>query len=298
MDDRPLIGTGLVALAGVVSLVGSFSPVWSELNSSTWRQHYEPIWLAEAAIMIGAACCAYWSPRIATALLLPAIVSRIISVGQFQTPKSGFTGHATGFYEADVWSLGLAVLGFLALVLVASPFWGLTRSGLVLTGILLLVAVVWSVAVAMPWSHQVLHALGGRRWKQTGTSTLQDDCCWVTSSAFSRGEKITTWVQMVGLPVVVVITGLRAGRTVRGLGWIAAGLVMTVIGVIGLLGLGSVPTHNPTYTETLSILPGIAIAIAAGALIMIVGSVLALWGTAGRTPSEADAAGGGHVPRY
>ena len=137
----PLIfGLAMVAIAAVLWVVGSFSPNWSGLSSHEWRHSFELIWMTESAIVIAAACCAYWSPRCATALLLPAIVFRIVSLGQFYVPESSFSGHATATTYASIAGLILAVLGFILLALVARPFWGLTRSSLVATMIVFVVA--------------------------------------------------------------------------------------------------------------------------------------------------------------
>ncbi len=272
-----LLGLSLVGAAGISSLFASTSSVWTGVGPSDWHKNYEVLWLTESLIIIVAALCAYWAPRATVALLLPVIASRAIGVGQFVAPKSGFVGHGKGHYTLGVLSLLLAASGFIVLLFDVNQSWRLTRRGLVLTAIVFVVAVTWSVGVAMPWGHFVYHALGGGTWNSNGRSTIAHDCCWVSSPQFTLGERLTIWFQIASMPVVVVISGLWARFTSVGLGWLSCGLVMLSVAATGLFGLGSIATHNSTFTEIESVLPGNIIALAAGALVALIGVVVSLW---------------------
>lgn len=279
----------VASTAAILWLVGSLSPNWSDVSLHSWRQNYELIWVAESAIVIAAAICSYWSPRCATALLLPAIVFRAISLSQFYVPKNGFSGHATGYMTVSWIGLGAAVLGFIMLTAYAKPFWGLTRSSLIVTMALFVVAIGWSVAAALPWVHNYLRAPPGHTWKSNGQQVLEYNCCLITSTSLTLGAKITTWAQVLAAPLLVFIAGLRAGKTVQGLGWIAAGVVMTAVGLSILQTLGPIPPPPQLAGSfgTASILPAGVCVIVGGAIVLLVGVANALWTVASRVTADA-----------
>ena len=279
-------GVAVIAVAGVLWLVSSLSSNLSGVSSHDWARDFELIWVFESAVVIAAACCSYWSPRSATALLLPAIVFRIISLGQFYVPKSGYSGHATAFTLLSLIGLILASLGFILLALVARPFWALTRSSLIVTMVVFVVAIGWSVAAALPGVHDYLRAPAGRHWKANGLSVFEYNCCAVTSVSLTLGQKITTWAQVVAAPLLVLVSGLRAGKTVQGVGWISAGGVMAAIGLSILPGLGPFSPYNLGEYATEWILPAGVFVIVGGAIVFLIGVTTAFWTSAGRIPAS------------
>jgi hypothetical protein len=281
-----IFGVAMVAAAGVLWLIGSLSSNWSGVSPHDWGQSYELTWVIESVVVIAAACCAYWSPRCATGLLLPAIVFQIINLAQFYLPKSGFSGHATTFTRDSWIGLGIALLGFILLALVARPFWGLTRSSLVLTMVVFVVAIGWSVAWALPEVHYYVRGPAGWHFYANGRQVLESNCCAITSASYTLGQKITTWAQIVAAPLLVFVSGLRAGKTVQGLGWISAGGIMTAIGLSILQGLGPFAYRNARFFATISILPAGVFVIVGGAIVFLVGITTALWTAAGRIPAS------------
>ncbi len=281
-----IVGVVTIAVAGVLWLVGSLSSDWSGVSSHSWGQDFELIWVIESVVVVAAACCSYWSPRCATALLLPAIVFRIISVGQFYVPRNGFPGHATAFATISLIGLILAVVGFILLALIVKPFWGLTRSSLILTMVLFVVAIGWAVAASLPWVHYYLRAPANKTWKVNGQRVFEYSCCIITSASFTVGQKITLWAQAVAAPLLIFVSGLRAGKTMQGLGWISAGGIMTAVGLSILQGLGPYTPYNVGEYATAWVLPAGIFVIVGGVIVLLVGITTSLWTLAGRIPAS------------
>jgi hypothetical protein len=182
--------------------------------------------------------------------------------------------------------LVLAVPGFILLGSVARPFWGLTQGGLIVTMVLFVVAIGWSVAQALPVVHYYLRAPSGQHWNANGQPILEYDCCNITSAAFTLGQKITNWAQVVAAPLLVFISGLRAGYAVRGFGWMSAGAVMTAVGLSIIQSLGSIPLPSSEF-GTISILPAGVFVIVGGAIVVLVGVGSALWTLASRASANS-----------
>jgi hypothetical protein len=105
-------------------------------------------------------------------------------------PRETVSG-SPDFYTWLSWvGLGQAVLGFILLVPFARPFWALTRSSLLITMAVLVVAIGWSVAAALPWAHYYARAPAGQTWKDDGQPVIEFNCCAVTSATYTLGQKI------------------------------------------------------------------------------------------------------------
>jgi hypothetical protein len=276
---RNIIATTLICSSAALSILGSFFPAWSSIPSSSWWQDFALIWFAEALLIAIAGIASIRSLNVAVAILIPAVTAKIISLGQFYVPHSGFNGHLNNVFLLDATGFFLAVAGLVVALIPTRDSWALTREGLVVAAVYFLLAVIWSIGVAMPWDQVTFRALNGTSWTVAGKPVYirVSQCCWVTDPSYTSGQQIVYWFQLILFPLVVLLTCLRTSRTVRAIGILSAGIVMASVAFSGLFGLGSVPSGVANVSENDALITGNIIAIAASVVILISASVLALW---------------------
>ena len=67
------------------------------------------IWIAEAVLIAVAGAVGFRSMNVAVAILIPVVLAKVVSLGQFYVPHSGFTGHLNNIFILDVIGFLLAV---------------------------------------------------------------------------------------------------------------------------------------------------------------------------------------------
>jgi hypothetical protein len=223
--------SAVLVASGILWLLASLFPAWSGLDRWEWTHDFLPIWIPETTLIIVAGVIGFWSPAMSTALAVPAIVFRAISIFQFVVPSSGFQSSPRFSFWLDLIGWIVALVSAAFLLNYAKPIWRVDHVALLVGLVVLLITFAWSIAATLPWISTTYVAPVGRWWTANHERFLNAKCCSSWDSSLRGGAQFIDWTQALIVPVIAFASTIRRGNPTRGLGLIATAVLMLTIPV-------------------------------------------------------------------